>query len=96
MSRRALQSGDGDTEIRVVDIQELPDCPWESQSVSATRNALGARPERILYLWPFERPDSPYVHLVTNGWVALGPIHLLPSPEARVGQPPVQNRQQIQ
>jgi hypothetical protein len=94
MSRQARRSAGDSPDIRVIDIEELPDCDWNPQSVSATQNALGAHPERILYLWAFERPDSLYVHLVTNGWVALGPVHLLLSPEARATQSLVHDSQQ--
>lgn len=71
-------------EIEIKDIDTLPDNgAWDPALVSSERNAFGLNPLRILYLWIFERPDSLYPHLIANGWVQVGPVHLLLSPESR-------------
>jgi hypothetical protein len=83
------------TKLQVLDYTELPDPAWNQGQITDTRNAAGARPFPLMYLWIFERPDSMCTQLVAHGWACLGPVHLLVSPEARVDAPVMRSSQDI-
>ena len=83
-------------QARVIDYATLPDPTWREEQVSDTRNAAGTRPFPLMYLWIFERPDSLCAQLVSHGWVCLGPVHLLVSPNARVSGPIMRSRSDIE
>lgn len=70
--------------FQVVDYGSLKGGTWQPERISNQCNALGGVPAPILYLWVFERPDSLSGQLISHGWVQLGPLHVLVSPEARV------------
>lgn len=82
--------------VRVVDYATLPDPPWSEERLSDTRNAVGVPPFPLLYLWIYERPDGLCAQLVTHGWVCLGRVHLLVSPDARVSGPIMRSREDIE
>ena len=74
--------GSQEPAFRIVDASELPEGTWDAGAISDGCNAMGLRPEPILYLWVFERPDSLSHHLISHGWVQLGPVFLLVSADA--------------
>lgn len=82
--------------LPVIDYSALPDPRWSQEQVSDTRNAAGAKPYPLMYLWIFERPDSLCAQLVSHGWVCLGPLHLLVSPDARVNDPIMRSKRDIE
>ena len=84
------------TYLEVLDYAELPDLVWNQTEITDNNNAAGSKPFPLLYLWIFERPDSMCTQLVAHGWACLGPVHLLVSPEARVGGSVMQSRQDIE
>ncbi len=79
----------------VTDYLSLPGGNWEPSKISDSRNALGAVPEPILYLWVFERPDSLSGQLIYHGWVQVAPIYLLISPDVRADDALITDKQQL-
>ncbi len=81
--------------LRVSDYSSLPDGSWNTSLISDSQNAMGVKPFQIMYLWVFERPDSLCAQFVANGWVFLGSVNLLVSPNARVRSPLMRSHQDI-
>lgn len=81
--------------FEVVNYEDLQDGAWNPSRMSNSANALGGAPAPILYLWVFERPDSLSGQLISHGWVQLGPIQLLVSADARIGDQPLRTDNEI-
>lgn len=82
-------------EFPIVDYGALKGGAWQPKQISNDKNALGGKPASILYLWAFERPDSLSGHLISHGWVQLGPLLVLVSAEARVEDELLKTKPQV-
>lgn len=83
-------------DLEVLDYRELRDPVWNQGEITDLNNAAGSKPFPLMYLWIFERPDSMCTQLVAHGWVCLGPVHLLVSPEVREDVPVMRSRHDIE
>jgi hypothetical protein len=67
----------GTPKLTLLNARTLPDAPWDIDSMSESRNALGTTPIRTLYLWVFDAQDAQRAVYQEQGWLQLGPVHML-------------------
>ncbi len=63
--------------LTILHARSLPEAPWNIDSISDARNALGTPPVRTLYLWVFDAQDAQTGVYKEQGWLQLGPVHML-------------------
>jgi hypothetical protein len=66
----------GMPKVTILHAGAMPEIEWDLDNLSDVRNAMGARPIPILYLWVFDAQEEQAV-FETHGWPQLGPVHLL-------------------
>jgi len=67
----------GTPRLTIINPRSLPGAPWDIDSISDARNVMGMSPVPTLYLWVFDAQEAQQAVFKEQGWLQIGPVHLL-------------------